>query len=328
MSRVRLLSAGLLVLLVLDVALVASALRPPSAPPASSAALAGAEGSTPSTGPGRSPARSTAGPSTAGPSTTGPSTTGPTSPAPVTGVRLARLIDATSPTVAWRAVVGSCAAGGAGVERSTDGGRSWERAGTDRDVVLRLKATDDRAAFLVAAGADCDPVFLRSTDGGGAWDEQPTSLDAAWYLDPDDPAAIHGPQGTRPGPCGAPVVDLVAVTSTRASALCPDGRVTVSTDAGAAWAAVAAVPGAVALTDTGADGHLVAVLGAPGCAGVQVVEVGPGGAASATGCVEASSPQPSLVALSAAGGALWLWVQDAVHVSGDLGRTWEERTGA
>ena len=93
---------------------------------------------------------------------------------------------------------------------------------------------------------------------------------------------------------------------------CPDGGGSVQRtgDAGQTWDDVAIEQ----------DAFVVAVPGAQGCPGVQVVAAGTG-TAEALGCADVSA-EPGRLAISAVGESVWLWAGDAVQVSGDGGRTW------
>ena len=303
MTRGKIATAALVALVVVDVVLIAFALRPHDAPDAGSVRVSVDQPTTEPSAPQPSPP---------------PTTEAPEQPPPA--VPLARLIDASSATEAWRLVKGSCQDGGGAVERTSDGGATWDEVTTDADAFVRLRARGATDAFVVALSGDgCAPAFLTTTDGE-TWSERPASLDAAWYIEPADATAVHSPDGIRAGPCeAAPVVDLAGVTTTRAGVLCPDGRVFTTDDAATSWALRVAVPGGVALTDAG-DGYLVGALGAAGCPGVQVVSAGEG-TAEALGCSSASD-QPGSVDVAAVGDAVWLWAGDAVQVSGDGGRTW------
>jgi hypothetical protein len=205
------------------------------------------------------------------------------------------------------------------VERTGDGGRSWTPVPVD-GAVLRVRATGPASAFaVIRRGPGCDLAFVEG-EAGGPWADDPPSLDVAWYLaDEGSTAAVHSPVGSRPGPCPDALVDLAPRSGVEAAVLCADGSVHRTLDAAATWAAVGAVPGAVALADAGTE-HLVAALGSARCAhGVEVVIAG---ASQPVACVPAPDAAPGQVALSVAGKAAWLWAGDVVAVSRDGGRTW------
>jgi len=302
-SRGTVATAALVALLVVDVVLVAFALRPSDAPDAGSVQVTldepTVEPSDPES-PLATPTESTPEP-------------------PPSAVPLGRLIDASSATEAWRLTKGACPDGGGSVQRTSDGGATWDDVDTGAEAFVRLRARGPADAFVVAVtGEGCEPAFLATSDGE-TWGELPGSLDDAWYIEPADATAVHSPAGAMAGPCEGPVVDLAGVTSTRAGALCDDGRVFTTDDGAASWAVRVAVPGAVALTDAG-DGYLVGVLAAAGCPGVQVVAAGEG-TAEALGCSSAAA-EPGSVDVAAVGESVWVWAGDAVQVSTDGGRTW------
>ena len=298
---------AIIVLVVIDVALVAWALSPRDPGEAGDARVAVEQPPTPS-------------PDPAEPAPSEEPAPVPEQAEPQPGVPLQRIIDASSSDDAWRVETGSCPDGGGSVERTTDGGESWEAAEIDQDAFVRLKDSGGATAWVVAVeGEDCEPVFVGTTTGGQEWGVLPGSLAAAWYVEPGDGAAVHSPEGVQAGPCDADVVDLAPVTSEDAGLLCPDGRVFTTDDGAVSWGERVVVPGAVALTDAD-GGYLAAALGAEGCDGVQVVTAGEG-SAEALGCA-AGPGEAGQVALSAFGETVWLWAGADVRVSGDGGRTW------
>lgn len=236
-SRARVATLAIIALVVVDVGLVALALAPRAGPDEGSARVVVEE------------------PSPAPPQSAAPEQEAEPDPEPdeVVAAPLRRLLDASSPTEAWRLETGDCPADGGLVQRTTDA------------------------------------------------------------------TAVHSPEGVQPGPCGADVVDLAPVSSTGAGLLCPDGRVLTTDDVAVSWDELAAVPGAVAVTDSG-QGYLAAALGTQGCDGVQVVRAGPE-APEPLGCAPPPD-EPGQVAISSAGDSVWVWAGDEVLVSGDGGRTW------
>lgn len=303
-SRARVATIAIIALVVVDVGLVALALAPRAGPDEGSARVVVEE------------------PSPAPPESAAPEQEAEPDPEPdeVVAAPLRRLLDASSPTEAWRLETGDCPADGGLVQRTTDGGQTWEDIDVEQDAFVRVKTQSSSTAFLVAVEDEgCAPVFLGTTTGGQEWAVQPGSLEVAWYVEPVDATAVHSPEGVQPGPCGADVVDLAPVSSTGAGLLCPDGRVLTTDDAAVSWDELVAVPGAVAVTDSG-QGYLAAALGTQGCDGVQVVRAGPE-APEPLGCAPTPA-EPGQVAISSAGDSVWVWAGDEVLVSGDGGRTW------
>ncbi|GAB2683824.1 hypothetical protein [Thalassiella azotivora] len=303
--RAHWLTVALVVVVVADVVLVTLALRGPASPDRSGTLSGDAQvAASPTQTPVPTPV---------------PTETGP--PPPPAGAPTNRLLDVVSDQAAWRAVVGSCPAGGSTVQRTDDGGLTWEDAGVDLPSVVRLKADAASTAFVVGQDAeDCEPAFSRTT--GEDWRRSASSLEVAWFVSPSDRTTVSSPAGAFPGPCGGPLVDVAPVTSDEAAALCPDGSVHLTQDGAATWSPVAAVPGAVALTDQ-AGGYLVAVAGDPTCAGLVVTRIGAEDAPQPVACAPASGT-PAEVALSAADDAVWLWAGDAVLRSDDGGVTWDD----
>jgi len=214
------------------------------------------------------------------------------------------------------------------LETTSDGGATWVRHSLNPPTELRsVVAVDviDRSEVHVIgqSGDDCTTVLGRSYTAGLDWVESPDSLGPTWFVDPADPAVVRSPSGTGPVPCGA-VVDVAAADDSSAAALCADRTVHRTTDGGATWDAGLAAPGVVAL-DSGADGYVLAGIGDEGCDGVQLRALpADSDEASVQGCLPARTADlaPGSVAISVAGSAVWLWVDEAVRVSQNGGLTW------
>jgi len=134
---------------------------------------------------------------------------------------------------------------------------------------------------------------------------------------------VWAPGPSRSQPCGKrAVLDLAVLTTGWARVLCADGLVRSTTDGGSVWTDVGTVDGAVALavpTAHPAETY-VARLGAPDCAGIQILQVHQRVAAS---CIQAEIPtDPGQIALSLIEGGGWLAVGDATIRSTDDLVTW------
>lgn len=233
-----------------------------------------------------------------------------------------RVLTALDGQRAVRAAVTACP-GATTVELTEDGGASWVPVDAETvAAVQRLEIGDQ--AFLGAIGADasgCAPAYERSFTDGVAWETAPDELSVSWYVEPSGPAAVHTPAGAgAAAPC--PVVQLAPADSDSAAALCADSSVVATEDAGATWSTGIAVAGARAISASD-GGYVVAISGGEGCDGVQAVDLVVEGAGLAAGtagaCLGASA---GAVAISAAGAEVWVWVDDAVGRSADLGETW------
>jgi len=302
----RLTTVALVVLLALDVALVASALK-----------------STKASGIDTRPVSSA--PASAGPSSTDPTASVSSSPTTATTAAVAPLqtmLVALDGQRAWRVGAGSCSGGGATLSRTVNGGKTWAKGSVDLRRIVRVRPTDNKVAFIVGANSDCAAALKDTTDGGGTW-TLGGSAGGAWFRDPKNPVVVWAPGSARSEPCGKrAVLDLAVLKTGSARVLCGDGLVRSTTDNGSAWTDVGRVEGAVALavpTVTPAETY-VARVGVPGCAGVQILRVRQ---RVATSCIEASIPRdPGQISMSLIKGGGWLSVGDTTMRSTDDLVTW------
>jgi len=224
---------------------------------------------------------------------------------------------------AWRVGAGSCAAGGATLATTADGGRTWAEGTAPLRMIVRVQPADVRAAFVVGANASCSAELKNTTDGGGTW----ALADAAgslWFRDPKDPRAVRAPGPSTSQPCGkGAVLDLaVVLSSDSARVLCAGGLVRSSMGTASSWTDVGTATGAVAVAVPSANPgqSFVARLDAPGCAGVQILRVGQ---RVATSCIMTAVPHdPGHFALSLVNGGGWLAVGDTTMRSTDGLVTW------
>ena len=268
MERRRRLAAtlGLVVLVLVDIALVFAALRITGR---SSAAEVPASDVTASTS--VEPASTT---SPTGPSTPAP-TTSTAAPTDVPGVPLTVIVSAVDGSLAWRATVGSCASGGAAVQISTDGGKTWRNRTSPYAVVTRIQATDASKGFVVGAAQDCSMGVKQTTDGGGTWPGNGSLADTL-ARDAKDATKVRAPGSRTVAPCGSsPVVDLARNSASGAQVLCADGTVHSSSDDGQTWPESGRVTSGLALDSKVVGGAVTAYVArtAEGCAGVQVSTV-------------------------------------------------------
>lgn len=230
-------------------------------------------------------------------------TTSTTSSAPAPGPTppsvTAMVLDVVGPKTAWRATPGSCADGGAVLERTTDGGATWARVDAPFRAVTRISASSASAGFVVGAeAADCKLSVRSTTDVGGSW-KAPGRLSSTWYADIEDRASVHTAGDHDTTPCAKDAVrQLTRVTDDVTAVLCDDGTVRATTDGGSSWAVVGQQDGAVAMAashDT-AWTVRVAALGQKDCAGVQVLSLAAAGP-TVTGCIETGVKAGDPVAL-------------------------------
>ena len=321
MKRRRRLAAtlGLVVLVLIDIALVFAALRITGRSSATEVPSSDVTASSSVDGPPTTPA---------GPSTPAPTTATSTAPTNVPGVPLTVIVSAVDGSLAWRATVGSCASGGAAVQISTDGGKTWRNRTSPYAVVTRIQATDASKGFVVGAAQDCSMGVKQTTDGGGTWPGNGSLADTL-ARDPKDPTKVRAPGSRTVAPCGSsPVVDLARNSVSGAQVLCADGTIHSSNDDGQTWPEAGRVTSGLALDSKLVGGSATAYVArtAEGCAGVQVSTVA-GGQVSDLGCapVDVSAGRPGKVALAVpAPDAGWLVVGGTTWRSSDGLKTWSK----
>ncbi len=298
-STGRLALVGLLVLLVVDAALVALAYRPDAV---GAAPAAPAPRSTPVT------------------STPTPSPTPETRPVP-----LRQVVVALDDSRAWRAVLGTCDKGGAAIEVTGDGGRTWGTRVVPAKALGRVQPVSADRAFVIGADASCTAGEFITDDGARTWNG-PRALQGGWSRTPGGATGTAvTPERPTARPCGpGTLVDLSRVSGTSARALCGDGSVTTSSDGGATWTRLAQVGSAMALSVREEKGSARAYVArvADGCEGVELARV-TGKSATSVACVVVPDGLPEgRVSISVVDAAGWLAVGDTVWRSGADLRTW------
>ncbi|MFC8502169.1 hypothetical protein ACFUC1_07410 [Pedococcus sp. NPDC057267] len=215
---------------------------------------------------------------------------------------------------ALRFTQGSCDKGGATLELTTDGGRTWGPRSAPFDVLVRVRVRADGSAFAVGADkGGCAPAIkqTRAVDAqfGGVG-----SVSDAWYRDPRATDTVGLPSGKRGKPCGsADVIDL-AVVDSGAQVLCGDGTL-LSSRTGSSWRTVTTARGALAVAIDGSGRSYLVVPSVDGCKGLAVVDSG--SPTKAAGCVvtDLGKVDPGSIALSVTPDRAWLRVGDEVHTS-------------
>jgi hypothetical protein len=313
----RVATAGLVGLVALNVVLVSWALKSNNTNPASTASVSigsAAATVTPTPTPSLTPSPTATPTPTPTPTATRP-TTAPAAP-------LRTMLVAIDGMRAWRISVGSCAAGGSTVSKTTNGGATWADATSPLSTIVRVQPTDSQVAFVIGADSTCSAGIKRTSNGGRSWTSG-SAVGSAWFRDPKSPVNVMAPGPSTVQPCGQrEVVDLSVLSLGSAEVLCADGQVRSTTNTGSSWTDVGKASGAVAMDVSSATPATtyVAILDAPGCAGVQVRRIDQ---SAPTSCVSTAVPKtPGMIALSLVPGGGWLSVGDTTIRSPDNLLTW------
>src|SRR5512132_2356330 len=138
MKRRRRLAAtlGLVALVIIDAALVFAALRITGRSSAAETPVTDVTAAATTSEAAPTPSETTTTPTSSASSTTTPDA-GPTN---VPGVPTTVVLSVLNGDVAWRATAGSCGPGGAAVQVSTDGGKTWRNRTTPYPVITRIQA--------------------------------------------------------------------------------------------------------------------------------------------------------------------------------------------
>ncbi|MBD8538922.1 hypothetical protein [Frigoribacterium sp. CFBP 8751] len=228
-------------------------------------------------------------------------------------------LSAVSETEAWRATSGDCAGTPARVERTTDGGATWDAVTIPFDLrtVVALSAGSERTSVYGGVGDTCGLGYWSTFTAGEFWKEYPSDAIGVSYLDQATSTVVSATD-VSPAPCDAPRRVLVQDTTTMV--VC-DGLLETSGSAG--WTplivagvmdATPAVPGYfLALRDAeGCDGIAVATVATPLSEGVEPTRVG---------CVSGADGTVA-IAVTRVGDVIWLSSADRSWVSTDGGVTW------
>ncbi len=267
-----------------------------------------------------------AGPRTPSTSASSPTTTPTTSPTTtaaraVAGVRAMAVVDE---KVAYRAAAAGCSVTSPGLERSTDGGRTWRPVTIEGPrSVVRIEFTSATEGYVVGTTSGCELRVWRTSTGGTDWTDPGPASDY-WSALPSSTTKVNSVGGTPRTPCPAgSVTQLARVTDADAYVLCSTGVLRRTGDRGQTWTTTATVPGARAVAaDKGTDLRIVLAGTDPDCQGTRVWSIGPTTTSvQAPGCVP-TGKQAAPIALDAGGSSVWLSVgSSTLRSSGDL-RSW------
>jgi photosystem II stability/assembly factor-like uncharacterized protein len=300
---------GLVALAVVVTALVGFAIRTPAAPD-----------ETIDSGAGRLPTGTSSATSSIEPSVASPSPS-ISETAAASNERVLLSVTTTAKSAA-RAVAGDCDSGGAVLELSDDGGKTWRQVDVPARSLLRVKAVSTTEAWVVGTDTSCKPRFIRTTDGGRTWVTK-VSTAGAWHLLPAAARRLHAPNGNVDSPCraAAPATDLAVSDNTTAAVLCSDGQVHTTRDAGATWARAASTTGGTALAFLGRQVGFAAAPGGAGCDGTLVARTTDAGTTwQERGCADGAAGAVTLAFSTTTAGLMATAAK--VWQTEDAGRTW------
>ena len=304
----KLATIGLVGFLAVDVALVALALRPSHPVEADAGASTPAVVST-------TPASAQTTSDSASPTTSTTSGAAALQPAPVM-----RLVGALDATTAWRGTTGSCDKGGATLQVTTDGGKTWDKAKSPARAVVRVQPLATDRAFAIGAGSNCDLKQYASSDAGSSW-QAGTAVSGGWARQLDKATDVLTPKDERAQPCGGStdVIDLSRTSAEQAQVLCADGAVKVTNDGGSTWSDAGAVEGGLALGNRIVSGRLSTYVARVGgdCPGIELVQAARSTKPGTVACIGTSVPaQAGEIGLSIVPEGGWLVAGDQVWTGG------------
>ena len=234
-----------------------------------------------------------------------------------------RLLLATSAATAWRVRVGDCKTPGI-LERSTNGGKSWNIAGkAGLAPIVQLGFEQGNLYTVGGFGANCTARYVEYSSDGLITGQTDFPV-GVWFLDPNDPDQINGPRNAKASPCGQQrLVGLAALDTSRAIVICSNGAMMATFDSGTSWKKVDEARGTVAVAAGG--GRYWTASSAKDCSGVslQWFAVRQGALAPGTRrCAAASKVTAGEVAIGVSSDAIWIWANKTVSVSRNQGRSW------
>jgi hypothetical protein len=292
---------GLLALALADVALVVAVMRSPDGLVSDSATTGRTSASTSTTT--RTPS---------------PTTTTLTSP-----VLAMAVVD---DRVAYRAAAAGCSVTAPGLEKTTDGGRTWKPVTVPGPrSIVRIEFTTADTGYVVGTGEGCDLKVWRTSSGGTDWTGSSPASDF-WSPLPASRTEVNSVGGVRtPCPTGSTVVQVARVTDSNTYVLCSKGELRHTTNAGADWATAATVVGARSVAvDKGTGNRLVLAGTDPKCAGTRIWLVAAGGRSAVTRACVPGGRADAPLALDAGSGSVWLSLGGRTWLAtGDL-NTWKE----
>ena len=210
---------------------------------------------------------------------------------------------------------GQCGAGGsAGLQLSTDGGKTFAPLQAPEHQVLRVIATSEVNLQYVGAGQDCEPALYQSVDGGTTWSKGPA--DGSWHLAAGAPSTtVESPEGPQDAGCVPVAISVLSKTSSFIA--CADGSARGTVDSGKTWTPAGEPQGIVSVSFLNQTSGYALAVGQDCPAEVRRTTDG-GESWNPVGCIQGSTPE----SIDAIGQQVVAVVDGAFHTSTDGGVTW------
>lgn len=227
------------------------------------------------------------------------------------------LLDSASDGTVVRASRGDCESDDerSTIEVSSDSGATFIGAGIGGLAdVLRVSASGADNILVVGADADCTLMAYTSDDGGDSWHGSRHS-DPYWHLSLGSPDTVHAPGGEVEPGCD--VEALLPLTEAGARVLCSTDELRGTADAGAEWASLGSLEGAVGVyyVDTG----IAWAVGTSDECDAAVYRTSDGGAQwRERACLDGDPPQ----AVSVSVGVVTIQTGGEIQTSDDGGESW------
>lgn len=188
---------------------------------------------------------------------------------------------------AWRVVTGSNCEGSVVITRSQNAGANWANGPR---VPLRSvsSAAINEAGNPVLTGLDasCKPATVELTER----EARVTKTASAWAVEPTAMTTLlREGKATAKACATGRIHDLATDSNDRADVLCDGGVVRRTTDAGATWSTVGRVKNSTGISTAGSgQGYRVYVASSQNC-GIRVAALADEANGSASGCVEGTT---------------------------------------